>query len=479
MNKFVKSIVCAVACAFAAFSATVFSACFQGPAGPAGPMGQDLDFYDVYNAVNAERAENGEQPLTVSEFVKEYFGYISSEAEEAQKKQAVMNYSLLSSVAILSDYTTGSSILGSNHETYAGSGVIVDIDKDKGDAYIVTNAHVVYEPTSKEKYCNSVYVYLYGNDEAYEDYNLTSGGVLNYNGIDASDVKIIGVSITYDLAVLKVSGSDVIKNSRAVAATFCQEDEYFAGETVYAVGNPEGAGLTVTEGIISRESEIISLEIDKAREYRVMRTDAAVNGGNSGGGLFNADGEMVGIINSKNEEEGIDNIAFALPSSYARRIVQSMIDSYEKSGQLARSVSKALIGITSQVSNTYAYYDGELGVTRISEVVTVADAQYGGAASDVLREGDVIKKFSIGKCSSLRSNTLQSSPAADFTVPEGDPQSIDGRYCSFDVTRQYMITDAMFSVRTGDVVELVIERGSTTMYAYFVYSSSAFFTSYN
>lgn len=210
-----------------------------------------------------------------------------------------------------------------------------------------------------------------------------------------------------------------------------------------------------------------------------MRTDAAVNGGNSGGGLFNADGEMVGIINSKNEEEGIDNIAFALPSSYARRIVQSMIDSYEKSGQLARSVSKALIGITSQVSNTYAYYDGELGVTRISEVVTVADAQYGGAASDVLREGDVIKKFSIGKCSSLRSNTLQSSPAADFTVPEGDPQSIDGRYCSFDVTRQYMITDAMFSVRTGDVVELVIERGGTTMYAYFVYSSSAFFTSYN
>ena len=54
-------------------------------------MGQDLDFYDVYNAVNAERAENGEQPLTVSEFVKEYFGYISSEAEEAQKKQALQD----------------------------------------------------------------------------------------------------------------------------------------------------------------------------------------------------------------------------------------------------------------------------------------------------------------------------------------------------------------------------------------------------
>ena len=248
---------------------------------------------------------------------------------------------------------------------------------------------------------------------------------------------------------------------------------------MYAVGNPEGAGLTVTDGIISRDSEYISLEIDEVRDYRVMRTDAAVNGGNSGGGLFNSDGEIVGIVNSKNENADSDNIAFALPSTYARRIVQSMIDSYESSGTASRSVQKALIGITSTVSNTYAYYDGDAGVTKLSEIVTVESVQYGSAAVRVLRAGDVIKKFSIGSCSSVTKNCILEEKASDFTMTYDESRAVDGGQCSFDVTRQYMISDAMFAVREGDVVELVIERGGVEMYAYFVYSTQAFFTSYN
>ncbi len=481
MKKSVKRLACIISCIAAAFSVAALSACVQGPAGPAGPMGQDLDFYDVYNAVNAERAADGLQPLTVSEFVKEYFGYISSEAEEAVKEQAVMNYSLLSSVALISDYTVGSSsFLGSaTHQSYAGSGVIVELDKEAGDAYIVTNAHVVYEPASSEKYCDSVYAYLYGNDEQFIDYDLANTGVLNYNGIPSSEIEVIGISLNYDLAVLKVTGSEVLKNSHAVAASFAKDEEFYAGEKVYAVGNPEGAGLTVTDGIISRDSEYISLEIDEVRDYRVMRTDAAVNGGNSGGGLFNSDGEIVGIVNSKNENADSDNIAFALPSTYARRIVQSMIDSYESSGTASRSVQKALIGITSTVSNTYAYYDGDAGVTKLSEIVTVESVQYGSAAVRVLRAGDVIKKFSIGSCSSVTKNCILEEKASDFTMTYDESRAVDGGQCSFDVTRQYMISDAMFAVREGDVVELVIERGGVEMYAYFVYSTQAFFTSYN
>ena len=147
MKKTAKRAACVAAAICAAAALVTFSSCMRGPAGPSGPKGDDLDFYDVYEAVNEERTANGEEPLSVGDFVKEYFGYVSEEAAEAASRQAVMNYSLLSTVAIMTVYTrsSGSIFVPDTAEVFAGSGVIVDIDRDAGDAYIVTNGHVVYE----------------------------------------------------------------------------------------------------------------------------------------------------------------------------------------------------------------------------------------------------------------------------------------------------------------------------------------------
>lgn len=481
MKKLAKRIASVAAAAVAAVSLITLSACMQGPAGPAGPMGQDLDFYDLFDAVNAERAENGQSPLTVSEFVKEYFGYVSDESQQAVSEQAVMNYSLLSSVAILADYTSGSSM---QHDIYSGSGVIIDIDREAGDAYIVTNSHVVYEPTSREKYCDSIYVYLYGSDEMYYDYNLTTAGVINYNGIPAEQVKLVGISFTYDLALLKVEGSEILKNSRAVAAKFAQDELSYVGERVYAVGNPSGGGLSVSSGIISRDSETISLEIDEMRDYRVMRTDASINGGNSGGGLFNMDGEIVGIVNSGaasvldgEEIIDIDNISYALPSSYSRRVIQTMIDSYESGASNLQTVGKMMLGVTSTVSGTYSYYDAERGVAVIDETITVQQVQNGSAAFRVLKGNDVIKGFAVGK-SDITQSYCSATQEPTFTIPENS-NTVAEHYFEFDVTRQYQIQDAMFSVRTGDTVRLTIERDGTTMYAYILYDNSYSYTMYD
>lgn len=74
------------------------------------------------------------------------------------------------------------------------------------------------------------------------------------------------------------------------------------GDSVIAIGNPNAGGIAVTQGILSMESEYITMTAAdnvSTVQIRVMRVDAAINGGNSGGGLFNDSGELIGIVNAK------------------------------------------------------------------------------------------------------------------------------------------------------------------------------------
>ena len=485
MAKILRRIAAAVMCAAALATFIALPACAQN--GRDGRDGEDFNFYDMYEAVNAERVQNGEERLTVSEFVEMYFGMTSGEVQEAISQQAIMNRSLLSSVTIMADYTTSAPIFGSStHSVFAGTGVMVDVDTTEGDAYIVTNAHVVYE--SDYGYCEDLYVYLYGSDEEGADYysDSRSGALVNVNGIPSSQIEIAGVSRQYDLAVLKVEDSEIIRRSNAVAARFVQDEYVVAGESVYAVGNADGMGLTITRGIISRESEFVnvalsenddgSANVNDVKSYRVMRTDAAVNGGNSGGGLFNCDGELVGIVNSKNEADGIDNMAYALPTTYARRVVQSMIDNYEENGA-ARYVEKAVLGITVATRDSYSVYDSEKGETIIKETVGVEKVERGSAAHGVIEANDVILSFAIGTFEG-GTDGAYTERSENFAVPRDTDYLVAPHYFSIDVTRQYNATDAMFSVRTGDTVELVVERNGVRKYCYVTFDSSSYFTQY-
>ena len=105
----------------------------------------------------------------------------------------------------------------------------------------------------------------------------------------------MGGTITYDIAVLRAKTSDVLaRNEDAQPVKLA--DEYHVGETAIAIGNPEGDGLSVTQGVISTESEYITLSIDDTpRSYRSIRIDTALYSGNSGGGLFNKSGELIRI----------------------------------------------------------------------------------------------------------------------------------------------------------------------------------------
>ncbi len=224
---------------------------------------------------------------TFMEFLREIEYTVSDDT-------AAIHSALTSAVCIESVFGTGSSASYS-----LGAGVIYSLNKSKGDAYIVTNYHVVYGKNRSGKYglANEIEVYLYG-------------GYVSSRAVTAT---FYGGEMNYDIAVLKVSSSSVLRNSYAAAAKI-EHEKVTTGERVYAIGNPNGEGFSVTGGVVSVPYEtidVMSADDTHLIELPEIRIDANINHGNSGGGLFNANGELVGIVNARGESE--DFLGYAIP----------------------------------------------------------------------------------------------------------------------------------------------------------------------
>jgi len=171
----------------------------------------------------------------------------------------------------------------------SGSGVIIS-----PDGYIITNNHVIVSP----------------NGDVVD--NIT---VQLRNG-QTFEAEIIGRDERSDLAVIKIDATGL------TAARFGDSSQLVVGELAVAIGNPLGnLGGTVTEGIISALNRDIVID---GEEMNLLQTSAAVNPGNSGGGLFNAYAELIGIVNAKSVGHGIEGIGFAIPSNQVQNITTQL-----------------------------------------------------------------------------------------------------------------------------------------------------------
>ena len=295
-----------------------------------------------------------------------------------------------------------------------GSGVIYQLNKAEGDAFIITNHHVVYDASSNTEngISNDISVYLYGSaSEA--------------NAIKAT---YVGGSLYYDIAVLRVENSELLKNSDACAVGVTDSDTIAVGDTALAIGNAKGYGISVSSGIVSVDSEYITMTASDERtevSFRVMRVDAAINSGNSGGGLFDAGGNLIGIVNAKIVADGVENIGYAIPSNVAVAIADNIIDYCY--GTDTERVQRAMLGITVNASDSKAVYNAETGRMTIEETVSVDEVSKGSLAEGVLEEGDIFLSMTLN----------------------GEKS---------DITRQYQVIDLMLDVRVGDVVKLDILR---------------------
>ncbi len=323
----------------------------------------------------------------------------------------------------------------------AGAGVIIDLDKNTGDALIVTNYHVIYDSDSNARggISDSIYLYTYGALNGFDPQNGDQVG-------DGMKATYVGGAMEYDIAVLSVSGSEYLKSSIATEAVFGDSDVVQPGEKVFAIGNPDGAGIAVTEGIISVESEYIemtSLDSDTTLQYRVMRTDAAINSGNSGGALFNADGELIGITNAKNASSEVDNMGYALPISQVKNLVENI-----KANRAYSGARVATLGIAVQVVKSRACYDEQMRL-RIEEEFEVKQVNM-GAAGNKLKIGDKIKGICIN----------------------------DGEWVTF--TRQYQLIDQLLCVRKDDSVQLkVVDSNGNERTETIEFNNDSYFVTYD
>ena len=256
------------------------------------------------------------------------------------------SHAILSSVSVISKYserrdpTTGKNL---GEGVSAGSGIIYRLNKAAGDAYIVTNYHVVFNEAfvKNGQISDDIKIYLYGQE--YSDY--------------AIPATYVGGSMNYDVAVLKVTNSELLRTSSAKEAVFADSDLITPLERAIAIGNPNGEGIAVTSGIISMTSEYIDLSITSGTttQYRVIRTDAAINSGNSGGGLFNAKGEVIGIVHARANVSYADNVGYAIPGNLAKAVVENILDNCD--GGENRSVLRCLLGIMTTSHDSRAVYD--------------------------------------------------------------------------------------------------------------------------
>ena len=422
-----KFLACSAALSLAVGFAAVFGGCFS-TAGRDGINGKDLNIYDIYEAA---KTESGNSSLTMEEFLKEYLSYNSSELEEATSLKAAINRSLMSGVSILANFRERENGTYEN-KSYFGSGVILDVDIENGDMVVLTNCHVVYSAKANVQgvqngYSNSITCWLYGN----EDFE-TGGGSMG--------ATIIAASKTYDAALLSVKNSDVVKKSKAVAATWAGGEENYLGETVYAIGNPKGKKLSANVGYISKDLEKVAVDLGANNrpeefEYNVIRSSVDVNSGNSGGGLFNASGELVGLVNSRSADSDMTGAGYALTGAVIRRVVARMLAEYDGENPVY-GVNTLDHGIYLKVSDSYSTGLNDKGLAELREDTVVYSVDGLSKSWDKIEIGDQIKNVKIKR------------------VVNGETVTVEDA----DILREHNFYDVMLAVAPDDTVEFTIVR---------------------
>ena len=223
--------------------------------------------------------------------------------------------------------TTGYGFFGGTYTTQAaGSGVIIS-----KDGYIITNNHVVEGATS-----------------------IT---VKTSDGTEYA-ATLVGTDSKSDIGVIKVEADNLTPAAIGDSSTIS------VGDTAVVIGNPLGTlGGTVTDGIISATDREISINNET---MNLIQTNAAINSGNSGGGMFDANGNLIGIVNAKDSgttSSGttIEGLGFAIPINDAMNVAKQLIES----GQVT---DRPTIGVTLQtITKDYGNYKAGLYIADVSK----------------------------------------------------------------------------------------------------------------
>ena len=253
-------------------------------------------------------------------------------------------------VEVTTEAVTTNAFFGQYVQSGAGSGVIIT-----EDGYIITNNHVV-----------------------------SGASQVTVRTSDGTEypATVVGADSKTDIAVLKIEATGL------TPAVVGDSDSLQVGEFTLAVGNPLGElGGTVTDGIISALDREVTVE---NQTMNLLQTNAAVSPGNSGGGLFNDSGELIGIVNAKSASVEVEGLGFAIPVDSARPVITDLVD-------LGYVTGRPYIGITMQDvslrygnsnnrNNPFSFYmDNYVTRVQVMSVESGSAAEKGGLlVNDIL-----------------------------------------------------------------------------------------------
>lgn len=264
-------------------------------------------------------------------------------------------------------------IVGSSKSS--GSGVILAFDDSDDDgnndqALVITCHHVIEnasQMTAKS---------IYGKEYTAE---------------------LIGADPVSDIALLWIALDENNDFEGLTAAEMMYEsDSLIIGADVLAIGNPLGyLGGTVTKGIISALNRDVTVE---NRKMTLIQTDAAINGGNSGGGLFDAStGALIGIVNAGYKSSAAQGLSFAIPCGTVKAIMDKLLDKGYVEGNFD-------FGVTFDASTFY----NSAWSTKTYVVIDTLDA-YGSFSKGGMEEGDIVLSVKVGSKSIDVSNYTNST----------------------------------------------------------------------
>jgi serine protease Do len=224
-----------------------------------------------------------------------------------------------------------------------GSGFIID-----ASGYIVTNHHVIAE-------ADEISVVLH------------DGRTL--------DAEVVGSDEKTDLALLRVESDEALPTT-----VWGDSDATRIGDWVIAIGNPFGLGGTVTAGIVSAQGR----DINAGPYDDFIQTDAAINRGNSGGPMFNIDGNVIGINSAIfSPSGGSVGIGFAIPAATAKNVIEQL----REDGRVRRGwLGVRIQTVTDEIAEGFR-------LDRARGALVAAVTEGGPAEAAGIREGDVILRF--------------------------------------------------------------------------------------
>jgi len=198
--------------------------------------------------------------------------------------------------------------------------------------------------------------------------------IVRVDGDEEFKARVLGTDPLSDVAVLKIES-----DKKFTPVKFGDSDKARIGDWVIAIGNPFGLGGTVTSGIISARNRDIGL----SRYEDFIQTDASINVGNSGGPLFDMNGDVIGINTAILGQSGSIGIGFAIPSNSAKKVINQLIEFGE--------TKRGWLGVRIQVVTKEIADVEKLDKARGALVASVADNSPSDKAG--IKAGDIILEF--------------------------------------------------------------------------------------